>query len=44
MEGLKDNKIKEYNEFQDKTTLVTGDAGCVGSNLTKKFADLNLKK
>ena len=36
--------MNEYNEFQDKKILVTGGAGCVGSNLTKKFADLNAEK
>ena len=46
--GLK-NKLKviimrEYNEYQDKTILVTGGAGCVGSNLTRKFADLGAGK
>ena len=44
LEGLKDDKMNEYNEFQDKKILVTGGAGCVGSNLTKKFADLNAEK
>ena len=34
----------EYNEFQDKTILVTGGAGCVGSNLTRKLADLGAEK
>ena len=34
--------MREYNEYQDKTILVTGGAGCVGSNLTRKFADLGL--
>ena len=32
--------MRKYNEFQDKTILVTGGAGCVGSNLTRKLADL----
>ena len=36
--------MKEYNEYQDKTILVTGGAGCVGSNLTRKFADLGAEK
>ena len=30
--------MREYNEFQDKTILVTGGAGCVGSNLTRTSA------
>ena len=36
--------MREYNEFQDKTILVTGGAGCVGSNLTRKLADLGPEK
>lgn len=32
-----------YNEFDGKTVLVTGGAGCVGSNLTKKLADLGAR-
>ncbi|OWT32733.1 nucleotide sugar epimerase [Methanobrevibacter sp. 87.7] len=32
--------MRTYNEFDGKTVLVTGGAGCVGSNLTKKLADL----
>ena len=36
--------MSEYNEYQDKTILVTGGAGCVGSNLTRKFADLGAEK
>ena len=36
--------MREYNEFQDKTVLVTGGAGCVGSNLTRKLADLGAQK
>ena len=36
--------MREYNEYQDKTILVTGGAGCVGSNLTRKFADLGAEK
>ena len=35
---------KEYTEYEGKTVLVTGGAGCVGSNLTKKFADLGAEK
>ena len=33
-----------YNEYQDKTILVTGGAGCVGGNLSSKFADLGAEK
>lgn len=36
--------MREYNEFQDKTILVTGGAGGVGSNLTRKLADLGAEK
>ena len=36
--------MREYNEFQDKTILVTGGAGCVGSNLTRKLADFGAEK
>lgn len=28
-----------FNEYQEKTVLVTGGAGCVGSNLSKKLAN-----
>lgn len=31
-------------EYEDKIVLVTGGAGCVGSNLTRKIAELNAKK
>jgi nucleoside-diphosphate-sugar epimerase len=33
-----------YNKYQNKTVLITGGAGCVGSNLTRKIAELNAKK
>ncbi|RBQ23789.1 NAD-dependent glucose-6-phosphate dehydrogenase [Candidatus Methanobinarius endosymbioticus] len=36
--------MSEFNEYQDKTVLVTGGAGCVGSNLTKKISELDAKK
>ena len=36
--------MRAYNEYRDKTILVTGGAGCVGSNLTRKFADLGAEK
>ena len=32
--------MSKYNEYQDKTVLVTGGAGCVGSNLSKRIANL----
>ena len=36
--------MSKYNEYQDKTILVTGGAGCVGSNLTRKLAELGAEK
>ena len=30
----------DYSEYQGKTVLVTGGAGCVGSNLTRKLSEL----
>lgn len=33
-----------YSEYEDKVVLVTGGAGCVGSNLCKKLIHLNAKK
>ena len=30
----------DYSEYEGKTVLVTGGAGCVGSNLTRKLAEL----
>lgn len=35
--------MRTYNEFDGKTVLVTGGAGCVGSNLTKKLANLGAR-
>lgn len=32
------------NEYENETVLVTGGAGCVGSNLSRKLAELNAKK
>ena len=38
---LQDRMIKmDYSEYQGKTVLVTGGAGCVGSNLTRKLSEL----
>ncbi|MGB9937095.1 MAG: NAD-dependent epimerase/dehydratase family protein [Methanobacterium sp.] len=31
-------------EYEDKTILITGGAGCVGSNLSRKLAELNAGK
>lgn len=36
--------MRTYNEFEGKTVLVTGGAGCVGSNLSRKLADLGADK
>lgn len=36
--------MREFNEYEDKTVLVTGGAGCVGSNLTKKLSDIGASK
>lgn len=36
--------MSKFNEYQDKTVLVTGGAGCVGSNLTKKIAESGAEK
>jgi nucleoside-diphosphate-sugar epimerase len=32
--------MSNFNEYQDKTVIVTGGAGCVGSNLSRKIAEL----
>ena len=32
--------MSQFNEYQDKTVLITGGAGCVGSNLSKKLYEL----
>lgn len=32
------------NDYEDKTVLVTGGAGCVGSNLSRKLAELNVNR
>ena len=34
----------EYSDYTGKTILVTGGAGCVGSNLTKKLSELDAEK
>ncbi len=33
-----------YSEYQNKVVLITGGAGCVGSNLSRKISGLNAKK
>lgn len=37
-------KMGIENEYENKIVLVTGGAGCVGSNLTRKIAELNEEK
>ena len=32
------------NEYEGKTILVTGGAGCIGTNLCRKLAELNAEK
>jgi FlaA1/EpsC-like NDP-sugar epimerase len=32
------------NEYEGKVVLVTGGAGCIGTNLCRKLAELNAKK
>lgn len=36
--------MENYSEYENSVALVTGGAGCVGSNLCKKLAELNAKK
>ena len=33
-----------YNEYEGKTILVTGGAGCIGSNLCRQLSKLNAGK
>lgn len=33
-----------FSEYENRIVLVTGGAGCVGSNLCKKLSDVNVKK
>lgn len=35
--------MQNFSEYENKTVLVTGGAGAIGSNLCKKLADLNAK-
>lgn len=36
--------MREFNEYEGKKILVTGGAGCVGSNLTRKLSRLSAEK
>ncbi len=36
--------VAEYDEYEDKTVLVTGGAGAIGGNLCRKLAELNAKR
>ena len=31
-------------EYENKTVLITGGAGCIGSNLSRRMAELNAEK
>ena len=33
-----------FSEYENKVVLITGGAGCVGSNLSRKISELNAKK
>ena len=35
--------MPKFNEYEGQTILVTGGAGCIGSNLCKKFSELDAK-
>lgn len=34
----------DYSEYEGKTVLVTGGAGCVGSNLCRRLSELDVEK
>ena len=34
----------EYSDYEGKTILITGGAGCVGSNLSRKLSEMNVEK
>jgi UDP-glucose 4-epimerase len=36
--------MSKFNEYEEQTILVTGGAGCIGSNLCRKFSELGAKK
>lgn len=36
--------LRDFSQFRDQTVLVTGGAGCVGSNLVRRLSELEAKK
>jgi nucleoside-diphosphate-sugar epimerase len=36
--------MNEYGQYEGKTVLVTGGAGCIGSNLCKRLSEMNAKE
>jgi nucleoside-diphosphate-sugar epimerase len=42
--GRKNMNNDEVKEYEGKIVLVTGGAGCIGTNLCRKLADLNAEK
>jgi len=36
--------MEKFNEYETKTILVTGGAGCIGSNLSKRLSELNAER
>jgi len=45
IKSVKESGFKEYkNDYEDKTVLVTGGAGCIGSNLCRILAEMNAHK